>query len=125
MREKGVTPDKRHYAMAMFTCVTSGQHTIAESIFSSFLRGNNSPDTALYTLLLRALLQQKKWAEGSKLFNQMLEGTDETSRANIQTINCFMQYQVSTYSYGSYRNCITYIYIYIYRIILNIKTRCL
>jgi len=25
MREKGVTPDKRHYAMAMFACVTAGQ----------------------------------------------------------------------------------------------------
>jgi hypothetical protein len=25
MREKGVIPDKRHYAMAMFACVTSGQ----------------------------------------------------------------------------------------------------
>ena len=34
MREKGVIPDKKHYAMAMFACVTSNQCGLAESIFS-------------------------------------------------------------------------------------------
>ena len=34
MREKGVVPDKKHYAMAMFACVTSNQCGLAESIFA-------------------------------------------------------------------------------------------
>ena len=34
MREKGVVPDKKHYAMAMFACVTSNQCALAESIFA-------------------------------------------------------------------------------------------
>ena len=38
MREKGVVPDKKHYAMAMFACVTSNQCGLAESIFAMYVR---------------------------------------------------------------------------------------
>ena len=95
MKEKGVVPDKRHYSMAMFICVTSRQFKVAEFIFSSFLRSSEEkPDTALYTLLLRSYLQQKKWSEGNRLFAQMLEGEGGIARANSQTFNTMLQFQV-------------------------------
>lgn len=95
MKDRGILPDKRHYSMAMFTCVTAGQYPIAESIFSSYLRSSGEkPDTALYTLLLRAFLQQGKWTEGNKLFAQMNDGRDGVAPANAFTIGTMLQYQV-------------------------------
>ena len=49
--------------MAMFACVIGGNNNLAESLLALFVRTGGSPDTALYTLLLRALLQQGKWNE--------------------------------------------------------------
>ena len=94
MREKGVIPDKRHYAMAMFACVTSGQCSLAESVFSLYVRMGEKPDAALYTLFLRALLQQGKWAEGMQLFRRMLTGKEACGRPNHHTLNTLLQYQV-------------------------------
>jgi pentatricopeptide repeat protein len=95
MKERSITPDKRHYAMAMFTCVTAKQYKVAEFIFSSYVRSSGEkPDTALYTLLLRSYLQQDKWAEGNKLFLQMVEGDKDIARANSQTISTMLQFQV-------------------------------
>jgi pentatricopeptide repeat protein len=70
MRDQGVNPDKKHYAMAMFACVTGNQCSLAESIFAMYMRTGEKPDTALYTLFLRALLQQVPY--GSKTFALLL-----------------------------------------------------
>ena len=52
------------------------------------------PDVALYTLFLRALLQQNKWQEGMLLFRRMLIGKEIVGRPNHHTLNCLLQYQV-------------------------------
>lgn len=93
MREKGIAPDKNHYSMAMFACVTSNQCNLAESIFASYVRLGEQPDTALYTLLMRALLQQGKWAEGTALFQRMLTEKD-AARPNQLTLHYLVQYQI-------------------------------
>ena len=93
MREVGVIPDKRHNCMAMFTCVASDMCPLAESIFNSLLKTKPGPDTALYTLYLRALLQQSKWEEAEALFNKMLIGKD-SARPNSFTLNYLIQYQM-------------------------------
>ena len=93
MRDNGVKPDKRHYSMAMFACITANQCTLAESLYTSFLRYGERPDAALYTLYLRALLQQGKWEEGNALLARMLAGK-ERARPNSQTLNYVLQYQV-------------------------------
>jgi pentatricopeptide repeat protein len=93
MRDNGVKPDKRHYSMAMFACITANQCTLAESLYTSFLRYGERPDAALYTLYLRALLQQGKWDEGNALLARMLAGK-ERARPNSQTLNYVLQYQV-------------------------------
>lgn len=92
MREKGIVPSKKHYAMTMFACITSNQCMLAESIYAMYIRLGNRPDTALYTLKLRALLQQDKWTEGIQLFNGMMSGK-EAARPNLQTCNILLQYQ--------------------------------
>ena len=51
------------------------------------------PDTALYTLYLRALVQQDKWEAAETLFQRMLAGTD-AARPNALTINYLLQFQV-------------------------------
>jgi ABC-type antimicrobial peptide transport system ATPase subunit len=38
MRDVGVMPDKRHYAMAMFACVTANQCALAESLVVLYSR---------------------------------------------------------------------------------------
>ena len=63
MQEKTINPDSRHVSMAMFACVISGNNNLAESLLALYVRSGGTPDTALYTLLLRALLQQGKWNE--------------------------------------------------------------
>ena len=103
MKEKNVIPDKRHYSMAMFICVTSRQFKVAEFIFSSYLRSaEERPDTALYTLLLRSYLQQAKWTEGNRLFTQMVEGEGGVAKANSQTFNTMLQFQVPSYALVSF-----------------------
>jgi pentatricopeptide repeat protein len=91
MREKGVIPDRKHYAMAMFACVTSNQCGLAESVFAMYVRMGEKPDVALYTLFLRALLQQGKWQEGMLLFRRMLNGKEIAGRPNHHTLNCLLQ----------------------------------
>jgi pentatricopeptide repeat protein len=49
------------------------------------------PDVALYTLFLRALLQQGKWQEGMLLFRRMLNGKEIAGRPNHHTLNCLLQ----------------------------------
>ena len=56
------------------------------------------PDTALYTLYLRALVQQDKWEAAETLFQRMLAGTD-AARPNALTINYLLQFQVCVYVY--------------------------
>ena len=51
------------------------------------------PDTALYTLLLRALLQQNKWDEGYSLIKKMALGR-QPARPNFHTLNYLLQAQV-------------------------------
>jgi len=94
MYEVGVIPDRRHFAMAMFTAVMANQCTLAESFISLFLRQGGKLDTALCTLWLRALLQQNKWVEGSELIRKMESGK-EFARPNQQTYNCLLQYQIT------------------------------
>ena len=59
MREKGVTPDKRHYAMAMFACVTAGQVgarrvCASGALFTYLLKGFTS--CTQYSLISRPSL---------------------------------------------------------------------
>lgn len=93
MEENNVTPDKRHISMAMFACVLSGVNNFAESLLSSFLRKGGQPDTVLYTILLRALLQQNKWAESYALFKKMTSGNNNV-KPNFQTCNTLLRFQV-------------------------------
>jgi len=93
MEESGIIPDKRHISMAMFACVLSGVNNFAESLLASFLRKGGQPDTALYTILLRALLQQDKWPEAYSLFKKMMSGNKHV-KPNFQTCNCLLRYQV-------------------------------
>jgi pentatricopeptide repeat protein len=94
MRELGVVPDKRHISMAMFACVISDVNNLAESLLALYVRSGNSPDTALYTLLLRALLQQNKWKEGYSLLKRMSEGS-KNSQPNFITMNYLLKSQVA------------------------------
>ena len=93
MRERGITPTKKHYAMTMFACLTSNQCSLAESVFDMFVTLGNKPDTVLYTLLLRAQLQQGKWEEGMTLFENMKSGK-VTAKSNLYTYNVVLQFQV-------------------------------
>ena len=93
MRELGVLPGLRHYAMAMFACIIAKQNVLAESLFSLAIRTGERPDTALLTLYMRALLQQGKWPEALTLYRNMADGV-ETARPNVQTMNCLLQFQI-------------------------------
>lgn len=73
--------------------MVSDQFSLAESIFHTLLTNKMSPDTALYTLYLRALCQQNKWEEAEKLFTEMVTGKYAT-RPNTVTLNYFLQYQM-------------------------------
>lgn len=91
--EKLVTPDKRHFAMAMFTCITGNQCYLAESLFTFYTKIAGKPDAALCSLNLRALLQQKKWDQAHAFFKLMEEG-QYLSKPNVQTLNYLLQYQL-------------------------------
>merc|ERR1711871_690769 len=93
MREAGVVPDSRHISMAMFACVISDSNNHAESLLALYVRIGGQPDTALYSLLLRALLQQGKWNEGYALLKKMSEG-NARSRPNFVTCNYLLRSQV-------------------------------
>lgn len=93
MREAGVVPDSRHISMAMFACVISDSNNLAESLLALYVRIGGQPDTALYSLLLRALLQQGKWNEGYALLKKMSEG-NARSRPNFVTCNYLLRSQV-------------------------------
>lgn len=93
MRERGITPTKKHYAMTMFACLTSNQCLLAESVFDMFVKLGNKPDTVLYTLRLRAQLQQGKWEEGMELFEDMKSG-GVPAKPNFHTFNTVLQFQV-------------------------------
>ena len=93
MRARGVQPDKRHYSMAMFTCVCADLCPLAEAIYASLPEHSVAPDTALVTLQLRALLQQGKWDEADALFRQMRRGRG-VPRPNAVTLNYLLQFQV-------------------------------
>merc|ERR1711871_1716212 len=93
MREAGVVPDGKHISMAMFACVISDANNLAESLLALYIRIGGQADTALYTLLLRALLQQGKWSEGYSLLKKMSEGSDR-SRPNFVTCNYLLRSQV-------------------------------
>ena len=92
-QETNVQPDKRHFAMAMFTCITGNQCNLAESLFTFYTKLYGKPDTALCSLNLRALLQQKKW-EQAYAFCKLMEEGKILSFPNIQTLNYLLQYQV-------------------------------
>merc|ERR1711871_1457255 len=93
MREAGVVPDGKHISMAMFACVISDSNNLAESLLALYVRIGGQPDTALYSLLLRALLQQGKWNEGYALLKKMSEG-NARSRPNFVTCNYLLRSQV-------------------------------
>lgn len=93
MKEKGVEPDLRCYATAMFTCVVGNQCSLAEAIFANALKLNIKPDTVLYSLLLRALLQQGKWSEGEDLFRRMKSGK-VLAEPNQYTFGWMLQFYV-------------------------------
>merc|ERR1711871_1754820 len=90
MREAGVVPDSRHISMAMFACVISDSNNLAESLLALYVRIGGQPDAALYSLLLRALLQQGKWNEGYALLKKMSEG-NARSRPNFVTCNYLLR----------------------------------
>ncbi|KAJ1437643.1 hypothetical protein B484DRAFT_416505 [Ochromonadaceae sp. CCMP2298] len=96
MRDVGVTPDRRHHAMAMFACVTSNQCALAESIVTDL----REMDAVLCTLWLRALLQQGKWTEGADLLAKMEKGR-EFPKPNQQTFNCLLQYQIMDHQWAA------------------------
>lgn len=102
MRENGIQPDKRHISMAMFACVISDVNNLAESLLALYIRIGGAPDTALYTLLLRALLQQNKWGEGYALLKRMSNG-NENSRPNFVTMNYLLRSQVVAKRYSEAR----------------------
>jgi len=94
MHEVGIKPDKKHYSMAMFACVTANQCSLAESIIALYLRRHQTkPDTVLCTLWLRALLQQGKWNDGDVLLKKMIAGR-EFGKPNQQTYNYLLQFQI-------------------------------
>jgi pentatricopeptide repeat protein len=93
MREKGVEPDLRCYATAMFTCVVGNQCSLAEAIFANALKLRAKPDTVVYSLLLRALLQQGKWSEGEDLFRRMKNG-QEFAKPNQYTFGWMLQFYI-------------------------------
>jgi pentatricopeptide repeat protein len=93
MREKGVEPDLRCYATAMFTCVVGNQCSLAEAIFANSLKLRVKPDTVIYSLLLRALLQQGKWMEGEDLFRRMKNG-QELAKPNQYTFGWMLQFYI-------------------------------
>jgi pentatricopeptide repeat protein len=93
MRERGITPTKKHYAMTMFACLTCNQCLLAESVFNMSMKLGYKPDIVLYTLRLRAILQQGNWAEGLELLENMKQGK-EAVRPNIHTYNMLLQFQV-------------------------------
>jgi pentatricopeptide repeat protein len=98
MRKSGMTaPDKRHYSMAMFSCVVSGQNEIAESLYKMYERDalleDEQPDTVLNTLMLRALLQQSRWTDVYSLVQRMEEGP-KSARPNLYTYNYLLQFQM-------------------------------
>ena len=72
------------------------------------------PDTALYTLYLRALVQQDKWEAAETLFQRMLAGTD-AARPNALTVNYLLQFQVSV---CKCIYCMYMLYVYMYVCIL-------
>merc|ERR1711871_1468120 len=77
VRDRGITPTNKHYAMAMFACITSNQCVLAESVFNMYVKLGYKPDAVLYTLNLRAKLQQDKWTESMELFESMKSGEAE------------------------------------------------
>eukprot|EP01042_Synura_sphagnicola_P000636 gene636-700_t len=105
MKEKGVKPGREHFTMAMFACVTSGQSALAESVFNQYIRSGERADTAMYTVMLRGLLQQNKWKEGYALFNRMLVGPKQT-RPNKHTMNVLLMNQLLARRLDEARNTI-------------------
>ena len=99
MRERGITPSNKHYAMAMFACITSNQCVLAESVFNMYVKLGYRPDAVLYTLNLRAKLQQGKWTESMELFEAMKSGKAE-AEPNFYTYNTLMQFQILNAMYS-------------------------
>ena len=99
MRDRGVTPTNKHYAMAMFACITSNQCILAESVFNMYVKLGYKPDAVLYTLKLRAMLQQDNWTEALELFEAMKNGKTE-AQPNFYTYNTLLQFQIINGLYG-------------------------
>jgi pentatricopeptide repeat protein len=93
MRDRGIAPTNKHYAMAMFACITSNQCVLAESVFNMYVKLGYKPDAVLYTLKLRAMLQQDNWTESMELFEDMKSGKIE-AEPNFYTYNTLMQFQI-------------------------------
>jgi pentatricopeptide repeat protein len=83
MQSRLIHPDRKHYTMAMQTCVTSNQCGLAEEIINMLVSQNqrqsnskdrNQMDAVLCSLWLRALLQQGRWTSAFALLDRMRAG---------------------------------------------------
>lgn len=92
MRDRQIRPDKRHFAMAMFACLTSAQSSLAETLFQQWSK-TETPDATLCTLMLRALLQQDKWEPATALVTRMLEDRNYPG-PSIVTLSYLLQFQI-------------------------------
>jgi pentatricopeptide repeat protein len=95
MEDTGISPDKRHFSMAMFAAIMSRQPHLVENLFKRYtsVHPKEIPDTALNTLLLRALLEQGRWDDAYTLVNSMEIGP-AISKPNLHTLNYLLQYQI-------------------------------
>jgi len=98
MNEKKLYPEIPHYTVAMFACIAGNQYSFVETIFDDMVSKNYQPDTAIYTFLLQALLEQGKWKEGIELFENMKLGVDIPS-ANIYTYSYMIKFCILNYKY--------------------------
>lgn len=99
--------------MAMFACVTSNKHDLADELYADYMHsidGNQrasqtlkpndvitsdgGPDVTVSSLYLRSLLQQRKWEDGMKYLQEMESRTYQEGKPNELTYNMLLQHQV-------------------------------
>ena len=91
MQEKEIEPSRKHFGMTMFACITADQCDLALKVFDMYEMQGKTPDNALYTLKLRALLQLGRWDEGVSLFHKLIS---ENVEPNFYTATALLQYQI-------------------------------
>lgn len=102
MNEKKLYPELPHYTAAMFGCIAGNQYSLVETIFDAMVMNKISPDTAIYTFLLQALLEQGKLQQGFELFEKMKVGNDVPA-ANTYTYSYIIKFCIlnNRYEYAN------------------------